>query len=75
VARAEMKEQKQQQNAVVRYLKEVRSEMSKVIWPTREQAINLTSIVLTVMIAMGLFLGLIDYAFGQMIQLLISFLG
>ncbi len=70
-----MKEQKQQQNAVVRYLKEVRSEMSKVIWPTREQAINLTSIVLTVMIAMGLFLGLIDYIFGQMIQLLISFLG
>ena len=70
-----MKEQKQQQNVVVRYLKEVRSEMSKVIWPTREQAINLTSIVLTVMVAMGIFLGLIDYIFGQMIQLLISFLG
>jgi preprotein translocase subunit SecE len=75
VARAEMKEQKPQQNAVVRYLKEVRSEMSKVIWPTREQAMNLTSIVLTVMVAMGLFLGLIDYIFGQMIQLLISLLG
>lgn len=70
-----MKEQKPPQNAVVRYLKEVRSEMSKVIWPTREQAMNLTSIVLTVMVAMGLFLGLIDYIFGQMIQLLISFLG
>jgi preprotein translocase subunit SecE len=68
-----MKEEKQ--NAVVRYLKEVRSEMSKVIWPTREQAMNLTSIFLTVMVAMGLFLGLIDYVSGQMIQLLISILG
>ncbi len=67
--------EKQDQNQVARYLKEVRSEMSKVIWPTREQTINLTGIVLVVMIAMSIFLGVLDYAFGGLIQLLISAVG
>lgn len=67
--------EKQDQNQVARYLKEVRSEMSKVIWPTREQTINLTGIVLVVMIAMSIFLGVLDYAFGGLIQLLISVVG
>ena len=67
--------EKQDQNPVARYLKEVRSEMSKVIWPTREQTVNLTGIVLAVMIAMSIFLGVLDYAFGGLIQLLISVVG
>ncbi len=73
-AKVNMNEE-QEQNAVVRYLKEVRSEMSKVIWPTREQTINLTSIVLVVMVAMGIFLGIVDYIFGGLIQLLITVVG
>ena len=64
-----------EQNAVARYLKEVRSEMSKVIWPTREQTVNLTSIVLAVMVIMSIFLGVLDYIFGGLIQLLISVVG
>lgn len=67
--------EQQDQNAVVRYLKEVRSEMSKVIWPTREQTTNLTSVVLAVMVAMSIFLGVLDYIFGGLIQLLISVVG
>ncbi len=67
--------EQQDQNAVIRYLKEVRSEMSKVIWPTREQTMNLTSVVLAVMVAMSIFLGVLDYIFGGLIQLLISVVG
>ncbi len=59
-------------NAVARYFKEVRSELSKVIWPTREQAINLTLIVLVVMVVMALFLGGVDVIFSGLIQLLIG---
>lgn len=59
-------------NALSRYVKEVRSELSKVIWPTREQAINLTIIVLVVMVAMSLFLGGVDTIFSALIQLLIG---
>ena len=67
--------EQQDQNAVARYLKEVRSEMSKVIWPTREQTVNLTVIVLAVMVAMSIFLGVLDFIFGGLIQLLISVVG
>lgn len=75
---AKTKDQQQQalsQNAAGRYFKEVRSEMSKVVWPSREQTTNLTLIVLAVMILMGAFLGLTDYIFGALVQLLITTLG
>lgn len=70
-----MANSREEQNPVVRYLREVRSEMGKVVWPSREQAINLTIIVLVVMVAMGLFLGVLDLLFGEMVQLLLGAMG
>ena len=64
----------QRPNPAGRYLREVRAEMGRVIWPTREQATNLTLIVLAVMVAMGVFLGVLDYLFGALVQALIGLL-
>lgn len=50
-------------NAVVRYLKETRAELRKVAWPTRDETKNLTIIVVSVTVAMAVFLGLLDYIF------------
>ena len=47
-------------NAIVRYYRETVGELRKVSWPTRAEAINLTSIVLIVLVVMAAFLGLID---------------
>ncbi len=58
-------------NALVRYLKETRAEVRKVSWPTREEAINLTLIVLAVTIAMAIFLGAVDFIFQNLIRLLV----
>lgn len=58
-------------NAIVAYLRQVRSELGKVVWPTREQALNLTGIVLAVTIAMSLFLGGLDFAFSKLIEALL----
>ncbi len=58
-------------NALVRYLKETRAEIRKVSWPTREEAINLTLIVLAVTIAMAIFLGAVDLIFQNLIRLLV----
>ena len=52
------------ENAVVRYLRETRAELRKVRWPTRQEAWNLTKVVLVVTISMALFLGLLDYLFS-----------
>jgi preprotein translocase subunit SecE len=59
-------------NVVVRYLKETRAELRKVSWPTRQQATNLTLIVLAVTVAMAIFLGTIDFIFAAIIKLLVS---
>jgi len=59
-------------NAIVRYLKETRAELRKVSWPTRQQATNLTLIVLAVTVAMAIFLGAVDLIFAEIIRWLIS---
>jgi preprotein translocase subunit SecE len=59
-------------NRLVRYLKETRAELRKVSWPTRQQAINLTLIVLAVTVAMAIFLGAVDLLFASLLRLLVG---
>lgn len=55
-----------------RLIRETRSELKKVVWPTREQTVKLTTIVIAVSIVVGLFLGGVDLLFERMIQLLLG---
>ncbi len=59
-------------NAVVRYYRETVGELRKVVWPTREEALRLTYIVLIVITTMAAILGLADYIFAQLVRLLIG---
>ena len=59
-------------NRLVRYLKETRAELRKVSWPTRQQATNLTLIVLAVTVAMAIFLGAVDLLFATLLRLIAS---
>jgi preprotein translocase subunit SecE len=43
-----------------------------VVWPTREEAINLTLIVIAVSVAIGLLLGAIDYIFQIVFETLLA---
>ena len=52
-----------QENRLVRYFKETRAELRKVHWPTRKEALNLTTIVLAATVAMAILLGVLDYFF------------
>ncbi len=45
----------------ISYFKEVRSEVDKIVWPTKEQTIRYTVLVIIVSVATGLFLGGLDY--------------
>ena len=54
------------------YLKDTRGELRKTSWPTREQATNLTLIVLAVTAVMAAFLGALDFVFAQLIRLIVS---
>ena len=60
------------ENAVVRYIRETRAELSKVTWPTREEGTRLTLIVTVVTIIAGIALYGIDLLFGSLISLLLN---
>ncbi len=51
------------------YLDGVRSELKKVAWPTRDELIRLTIIVLATLIASALVLGIISAAFTELFRI------
>jgi preprotein translocase subunit SecE len=65
---ADRKDSKKQ-NAIQRYFRETLGEMRKVSWPTRQEATQLTIIVIVVMVFMGIFLGLTDVVAGRLLNL------
>jgi preprotein translocase subunit SecE len=70
-AKAKVKQVGRQDNRLVRFLKETRTEIKKVAWPTRKQAINLTFIVIGVTAAMSLFLGVLDFLLQRALNLVV----
>jgi len=49
---------------IVEYIKETRSEMAHVSWPTRRQAVIYTIVVVVISLVTGLLLGLFDSGFA-----------
>ena len=49
-------------------VKDIIAELKRVVWPTREEAIRLTVMVLVVCIIVGVFLGAIDYGFTELVR-------
>ncbi len=58
-------------NAIVRYFQETGDELRKVAWPSREEAVRLTLIVLGTTLAFAIFLGLLDLLFHRLASLLV----
>ena len=50
------------------YFKEVRAEMKHVTWPSRQQAVVYTVVVVAVSLATAIYLGVLDYFFTAIIQ-------
>jgi preprotein translocase subunit SecE len=50
-------------NKTIEYIKEVKSEMKNVTWPTRNQAVFFTLAVLIISVAIAYYLGFFDYVF------------
>jgi len=59
-------------NAVIRYLRETRAELSKVSWPTPVEARNLTVVVLVTVFVSSAFLGTFDYLFSELFKIILG---
>jgi preprotein translocase subunit SecE len=51
-----------------RFVGDIVGELRKVTWPTRQEAIRLTVMVLIVCAVVGVVLALLDYGFGRLVQ-------
>lgn len=56
---------------LVEYLKDTRSELKHVSWPTRAQSTAFTVIVIILSLVAALFLGLFDYLFTEILGIVV----
>lgn len=55
-----------------KYVREVRQEMSKVTWPSRQETIVTTIMVLVMTVILSLFFLGVDQVLGRLVQLVLS---
>ena len=56
--------------SITDYIKQTRAEMAHVTWPSREQTIRFTTLVIAVSIGTALILGIADFVFSKLLTLL-----
>ena len=54
--------------SITTYFKEVRAEMKHVSWPSRQQVIIYTAVVIGISLGVAIYLGLLDYIFAELIK-------
>ena len=59
---------------ISRWFRETKSELKKVVWPTRKQLVNNTAIVLASVIAVGLVIAALDAVFLLGVHRLLPFI-
>lgn len=59
---------KEKIDQLVQFLREVRMEVKKVTWPSRQETMASTVVVLLVSIAVAIFLGVMDLGLARMVS-------
>lgn len=53
---------------LIEFLKEARAELGKVSWPTRKELSESTVLVIVSVIAITIFIGVVDFVFNKLLQ-------
>lgn len=54
------------------YINESKTELSKVSWPTKKETLRLTGTVIAVSLAIGMYLGGLDYMLSKVLKIFVS---
>ena len=57
---------------LIKFFKEVKIELSRVTWPKKDQVIKLTLIIFIICGAIGIYVGILDFSFTKLLELLIA---
>jgi preprotein translocase subunit SecE len=52
----------------IQFLKEVKLELKKVVWPSRKQTVGSTAVVIVLVIILSLFMGVVDISLSTLIS-------
>jgi preprotein translocase subunit SecE len=55
------------------FLQEFKTEMKKVSWPARKETVSSTAVVIVTVLIIVVFLGLVDFALGKIVQSVLSY--
>ena len=58
-------------NKIVNFFREVRAEMQKVTWPTREELMGSTTVVLVTMAILSTFVGVTDFVLANLLKIVL----
>ncbi|MFP4439543.1 MAG: preprotein translocase subunit SecE [Chloroflexaceae bacterium] len=72
MAVAKEKEKERRENSVARTFRETRAELRKVVWPSRQETVRLTIVVIIVSFVIGLFLFMGDSIFLWLYTMLVD---
>jgi len=61
-------------NRFLKWFREMRSELKKVVWPTPKQIVNNTFVALTVMACAAVVIWALDYAAGEIFVAIITYI-
>ncbi|NCN59335.1 preprotein translocase subunit SecE [Candidatus Roizmanbacteria bacterium CG22_combo_CG10-13_8_21_14_all_38_20] len=56
----------------IKFVKEARVELGKVVWPSRAETIKLTGLVIAITVVVSIYIGGIDYILSQVLKLLVE---
>ncbi len=51
-----------------KYISEIKAEFLKIVWPSKDEVINATALVIGLSLAAGVYLGAFDYVFATVIE-------
>jgi preprotein translocase subunit SecE len=63
---------KEKFEAAIQFLREVRTELKKVTWPSRKDTLSGTLVVLVAVIIIAIFLGIVDSGLSNLIKQLLK---
>ena len=58
-----------------KYVREVRAELKKVVWPTRKEMVNYTIAVFVAVLFISALIGIVDSVFAWLFQWLVRIVG
>jgi len=58
--------------SAIKFLKEVKSELKKVTWPSRKETLSSTYLVIALVIVVSGFIGLVDYLLGWIVKAVLN---